>query len=128
MGEVFDTKATAEQLLQDHYLAYPDMDASPTKVFLMSNRDSYSRHFDMAFAVRPEFELYDLKSDPDQVRNVAADSGYAKVLGELTDRLMNELRGNGDPRVIGDGSAFDKKPFVDPGFVPTPKKKKVLTF
>jgi N-sulfoglucosamine sulfohydrolase len=128
MGEVFDTKATAEQLLQDHYLAYPDMDASPTKVFLMSNRDSYSRHFDMAFAVRPEFELYDLKSDPDQVRNVAADSGYAKVLRELTDRLMNELRDTGDPRVIGEGSAFDQKPFVDPAFVPTPKKKKVLTF
>jgi N-sulfoglucosamine sulfohydrolase len=128
MGEVFDAKATVEQLLQDHNLAYPDMDASPTKVFLMTHRDSYSKHFDIAFAVRPEFELYDLKSDPDQVRNVATDSGHAKVLRELTDRLMNELRDTGDPRVIGDGSAFDKKPFVDPDFVPTPKKKKVLTF
>jgi len=93
-----------------------------------TNRDSYSKHFDMAFAVRPEFELYDLKSDPDQVRNVAADSTYARILRELTDRMMNQLRDTGDPRVIGDGTTFDQIPFVDPDFVPTPKKKKVLTF
>lgn len=128
MGEVFDREATAEQLLQDHYLAYPDMDASPTKVFLMAHRDSYSKHFDLAFSARPEFELYDLKSDPDQVRNVAADSGYARVLRELTDRMMNELRATGDPRVTGDGSAFDQKPFVEPGFVPPSRNKKVLSF
>lgn len=92
MGEVFQSEATAEQLLQDHYLAYPDMDASPTKVFLMTNRDAYPKHFDFAFSVRPEFELYDLKSDPDQVKNVAADPDYSMVLRNLTDRMMNELR------------------------------------
>ena len=128
MGEVFNREATAEQLLQDHYLAYPDMDASPTKVFLMTHRDAYSEYFDIAFTARPEFELYDLKSDPDQMTNVAANSDYAKVLRELTDRMMNELRDTGDPRVIGDGNAFDQKPFVHPDFVPTPKKKNVLTF
>lgn len=128
MGEVFDSEATAEQLLQDHYLAYPDMDASPTKIFLMTNRDSYSKHFDLAFSSRPEFELYDLKIDPDQVRNVAADSGYAKVLRELTDRMMRELRDTGDPRIMGDGSAFDQKPFVEPGFDPPLRNKKILTF
>ncbi|TWU04775.1 hypothetical protein [Stieleria varia] len=63
-----------------------------------------------------------------QVRNVAADSGYAKVLRELTDRMMRELRDTGDPRVLGDGSAFDQKPFVDPGFVPPSRNKKILTF
>ncbi len=128
MGDVYNREATAEQLLQDHYLAYPDMDASPTKVFLMTNRDTYSRYFDIAFSVRPEFELYDLKNDPDQVKNVAADPKYSKVLRDLTDRMMNELRETGDPRVIGDGSTFDRKPFVDPTFVPPPKKKKVLNF
>ncbi|WP_197441462.1 sulfatase family protein [Thalassoglobus neptunius] len=128
MGDVYDSDATSEQLLQNHYLAYPDMDASPTKTFLMTNRNSYSKHFDIAFAVRPEFELYDLKSDPDQVKNVAADPDYAMVLRELTDRMMNELRETGDPRVSGDGSTFDRKPFVDPTFVPPPKKKNALKF
>lgn len=128
MGDVFESEATPEQLLQDHYVAYPDMDASPTKVFLMTNRDSYPNHFDIAFSVRPEFELYDLRSDPDQVNNVVPDSEYAKVLRELTLRMMAELRETGDPRVIGDGSTFDRKPFVDPTFVPPPKKKKALKF
>ena len=129
MGDVFESEATSGQLLQDHYLAYPDMDASPTKVFLMTNRDAHPRHFDIAFSARPEFELYDLKNDPDQVRNVAGDPNCAKVLQKLTDHLMNELRETGDPRVIGDGMTFDRKPFVDPEFVPPPKKKKkVLNF
>ncbi|MEW4486655.1 sulfatase [Thalassoglobus sp. JC818] len=122
MGDVFDSGASAEQHLQNHNLAYPDMDASPTKVFLMTNSDSYPELFDIAFTIRPEFELYDLKRDPDQVVNVADDPEYAQTLQILTDRLMNELRQTGDPRVIGDGSTFDRKPFVDPSFVPPPKK------
>lgn len=128
MGDVFKSEATAEQLLQDHYLAYPDMDGSPTKVFLMTNRDTYPKYFDIAFSARPEVELYDLKRDPDQVDNVAADPDYADVLRKLTDRMMNELRETGDPRVIGDGATFDRKPFVDPAFVPLPRKKKALKF
>lgn len=128
MGDIFESEATPEQLLEDHNLAYPDMDASPTKVLLMTNRDSYSKYFDIAFSVRSEFELYDLKSDPDQVNNVAAESRYANVLQELTHRMMTELRATRDPRVIGDGSMFDRKPFVDPAFVPPPKKKKALKF
>ena len=126
MGDVFNRQATAEQLLKDHYLAYPDMDASPTKVFLMTNRDAYRKHFDTAFSVRPEFELYDLKSDPDQVRNVATKTAYSKVLRELTERMMKTLRETRDPRVIGDGSMFDRKPYVDPNFIPPPKRKKKL--
>ena len=94
----------------------------------MANRNSYSKYFDIAFSTRPEFELYDLKSDPDQVNNVAADPDYATTLRDLTDRMMTELRENGDPRVIGDGSTFDRKPFVDPAFVPPPKKKKAVKF
>ena len=123
MGDVYNTKATAEQLLQDHYSAYPDMDASPTKVLLMTNPDSYRKFFDIAFSVRPEFELYDLKQDPDQINNVATSPKYLDVLRELTDRLMTKLRETGDPRVMGDGSTFDRKPFVNPAFIPPPKKK-----
>lgn len=128
MGDVYNSKATTEQLLQNHYFAYPDMDASPTKVLLMTNPDSYRKFFDIAFSVRPEFELYDLKNDPDQINNVATSPQYSDVLRELTDRLMTELRETDDPRVMGDGSTFDRKPFVDPTFIPPPKNKKPLKF
>ena len=128
MGVVYKENASEAELLEDHYLAYPDMDGSPTKAFVMTHRDEYPQHFDFAFAARPEFELYDLEKDPDQIDNVAAEPEYADVLQELTDRLMRLLRETGDPRVIGDGTAFDRKPFVDPTFVPEPKKKKELNF
>lgn len=127
MGVVYDSGASAEELLENHYLAYPDMDGSPTKVFLMMHKDDYPKHFDYAFAPRPEFELYDLKTDPDQVRNLASDPGQAQTLKGLTTRMMTILRDTGDPRVIGDGKAFDRMPFVDPAQTPqkwSPKKLK----
>ena len=127
MGVVY-REASPEELLQDHYIAYPDMDASPTKVFLMTNKADHPQHWEFAFAPRPEFELYDLKRNPDQVRNIANNPEYEKVLATLNERMMRILKYTRDPRVIGDGDAFDKKPFVDPTFVTPPKKKKVLDF
>ena len=127
-GVVYDPKATAEDLLQNHYLAYPDMDASPTKVFLMTHKDSHRKYYDYAFAARPEFELYDLKHDPDQVNNVAANPKYSKALKTHTDRLMKILKETGDPRVVGGGKTFDEKPYVDPEYPPKKWTKKELKF
>jgi N-sulfoglucosamine sulfohydrolase len=128
MGVIYDSTASAEALFENHYLAYPDMDASPTKVFLMTNKDADAKYFDYAFAARPEFELYDLKRDPDQVENVASNPKYAKVLETLTKRLMKTLRETGDPRVVGDGKTFDEKPYVDPDYPAKPWTKKDLKF
>ena len=127
-GVVYDPDASPEDLLQNHYLAYPDMDASPTKVFLMTHRESHAECYDYAFAARPEFELYDLKNDPDQVDNVASDPAYATQLETLRYRLMRILEETGDPRVIGDGKTFDRMPFVDPDYPAKEWTKKVLNF
>lgn len=127
-GVVYDPDASAEDLLENHYLAYPDMDASPTKVFLMTHRDSHAKYYDYAFAARPEFELYDLKRDPDQVENVASNPEYGTQLQTLTYRLMRILEETGDPRVVGDGKTFDRKPFVDPEYPAKEWTKKELNF
>jgi len=34
-----------------------------------------------------EFELYDLKEDPLELRNLAGDAGYLKLRQEMADRL-----------------------------------------
>jgi len=95
--------------------AFADMDASPTKAWLVLRRDdpAWRWHFDLAFAKRPAEELYDLRKDPDQVRNVANDPAYATIKKELAERLLNELRRAADPRVTGDGLTFDRSPFTD---------------
>ena len=60
---------------------------------------------------RPGDELYDLKKDPDQMHNVAAAPAYSETLKKLSAQLMDELKRTGDPRVMGDGSTYDKPPF-----------------
>ncbi len=96
--------------------AFPDMDASPTKTWLIDHRNdvAWKWHYDLAFAKRPAEELYELKTDPDQVKNLAADPAFAAKKRELSERLLKLLRDANDPRVTGDGSTFDKPPFNDP--------------
>ncbi len=103
-----------EPLREDTYAAFADMDASPTKAWVVRNceRDPQQRRFfDFAFARRPAEELYDLRSDADQVMNIADDPQYADVKSDLAARLMEVLTETGDPRVTGDGSTFDKPPY-----------------
>jgi uncharacterized sulfatase len=92
------------------------MDGSPTKAWLIRNREDprWKWHFDHAFGPRPAEELYDLRRDPDQIRNVAADPAHAAAKAELAARLMRELTAAGDPRVTGDGLTFERPPFSGP--------------
>jgi uncharacterized sulfatase len=115
------------QLESNTFVAYGDMDASPTKAWLIEHRDDpkWKWHYDYAFAKRPAEELYDLKKDPDEIHNVAADPAYAKQKQELSSRLMKLLTDAGDPRVTGDGKTFDRPPFSDvPQDAPAKKGKK----
>ncbi len=93
--------------------AFGDLDASPTKAWIIVHRDDpgVNRYFDFAFGLRPAEELYDLKKDPHQMHNVADDRSYAGRRKELSNRLAKLLKSNNDPRVTGDGSTFDKPPF-----------------
>ncbi|MGI9178209.1 MAG: sulfatase family protein [Pirellulales bacterium] len=94
--------------------AFPDMDAGPTKAWLIrhGNEPEWRWLFDYAFAVRPAEELYDLRSDPDQVRNVAANPAHVatrRALASQLDRLLHEAA---DPRVAPVVS-FEEPPFTD---------------
>lgn len=96
------------------YAAFPDMDASPTKAWMIEHRSEQgvTPLFDLAFGKRPQDELYDLKSDPDQMKNLANDPAFAETLAKLSGQLMEELTRTGDPRVTGDGMTFDKPPYA----------------
>jgi uncharacterized sulfatase len=109
---VTDTNApTSEAIAGSTFATFADMDASPTKAWLISHRNEsqWRSYYQYAFGKRPAEELYDLRTDPDQVKNVADDPAYASTRRELSDRLMKILTDAGDPRLE---DAFDRPPFV----------------
>lgn len=114
------------ELERNTFVAFADMDASPTKAWLIAHRQQppWQSFYERAFAKRPAEELYDLRKDPDQVHNVADDPAYASQREELSRRLMAVLREAGDPRVVGDGQTFDRPPFTDPVAPPPGKAAK----
>ena len=107
--------------------AFADMDASPTKTWLITEgrqSPTYRKYFDAAFALRPAEELYDLNLDTDQTKNVADSPEYAAAKAALSDRLMQVLRSTGDPRVADGLSEFDRSPYTDAPEPPAREKKR----
>ncbi|MHC4324746.1 MAG: heparan N-sulfatase, partial [Planctomycetota bacterium] len=95
------------------FFGYADVDAAPTKSYMLKHRDDpkVRRLFDLAFGKRPAEELYDLAKDLDQLENVAGKGEYAQVKKNLAAALMAELKATKDPRVSGNGDAFDQYPY-----------------
>ena len=111
-----DKEPTAEEITETTRVTLPDEDAGPSKAWLVGNRNDpqWKPFFERAYAKRPREELYDLRTDPHQMTNVAGDSRYASVRQELERRLLNELTKTGDPRMIDDGRFFETPPMSGP--------------
>jgi uncharacterized sulfatase len=114
--EVSATDAPRYGALQDNtFVAFADMDASPTKAWLVTHRNDpeWKWYYDFAFAKRPAEELYDVRKDPDQVNNLAGDPASAEIKAQLSQRLLKTLTDAKDPRVIEQPPRFEKSPFTD---------------
>jgi N-sulfoglucosamine sulfohydrolase len=111
-----DNPPTVKEMTQTTFVTFPDEDAGPAKAWLVSQRDNdqWMPLFQMAYGKRPREELYDLKSDPHQVKNVATDPAYQSIRAELNERLMRELTNTADPRVIDGGKFFETPPMSGP--------------
>jgi N-sulfoglucosamine sulfohydrolase len=110
------SRATAESGALEHntYAGFADMDASPTKAWIVAHREDpkWKWVYELAFGLRPAEELYDLRKDPDLIKNVAADPAYAATKTKMAAQLMKTLTDAKDPRVTGDGKTFDREPFT----------------
>jgi len=94
-----------------------DLDGGPTKAWLADNQNdpAYAKFIDLAIGLRPAEELYDLRCDPDQMHNLAEDPEHQEVRKQMHDKLMKILNDTGDPRVVGEGDAFDGPPYLKVG-------------
>ncbi|MFM7129424.1 MAG: sulfatase [bacterium] len=76
------------------------------------------------YHIRPEFELYDLQNDPDELVNVAADARSADEFTKLKARLLDWMESHGDQRKV-----FGQPVRVGEKILPLPKtpaKKKAV--
>jgi len=88
---------------------YYDIDACPSKTFLWDNRNDpkIGPFFHLSVDKRPEWELFDAKTDPGNLHNLADDSQYNSQLSQLQKTMLDYLRKTGDPRVIDGGDIYE---------------------
>ena len=105
-------------------LTHPDEDAGPTKAWLVKMRDTpeWKAHYQWVYGPRPKYELYDLKADPHETKNLAADPSRASLKADLEKRLLAELTRTGDPRLIEEGTFFETPPLSGPLINPKPTR------
>ena len=94
---------------------YLDVDGSPTKteVLLARNNPAAKACWDACFGIRGAEELYDLRSDPDCLSNLAGQEMSRPLQDSLQSQLFSELRAQQDPRVLGSGKIFDEYPHAN---------------
>jgi N-sulfoglucosamine sulfohydrolase len=61
---------------------------------------AYGKRTIKSLVHRPQFELYDLERDPDEIQNLSSDPAYRDVLNELQDKLKGFQRRTGDPWLL----------------------------
>lgn len=94
---------------------YLDTDGGATKtVCIQARKDAATKkYWQMSFGKRGGEELYDIKSDPDCVHNLAGAAEHADRKKALREQLLKELTEQADPRALGKGEVFDKYPYAD---------------
>lgn len=101
----------------DPETGYLNTDGSPTKTQILHMRrrdpaDTLLWH--LSFGKRPAEELYDLNKDPQCLHNLAAEASYDRIRSDLRNKLFDELKRQGDPRMGSDGDIFDRYLFHQP--------------
>jgi N-sulfoglucosamine sulfohydrolase len=94
--------------------AFTDIDGGPTKTLYLERRDDpkIKPFFDMACAKRPAEELYDIRKDPWQLKNVAGQPEYAEAKAGMRKLLDDWMTSTGDPRAKGETDFWDKCPYI----------------
>ncbi|MEM7371796.1 MAG: sulfatase [Bacteroidota bacterium] len=90
---------------------YGDIDDGASKQVMMKRSTDFPKLFEMSFGFRPQEELFDHRTDPFQLNNLADDPTYAKQKDELKAQLFDYLRATADPRMNGE-SPWDAYPYA----------------
>lgn len=102
-GEIYPMYGLDQKGVHHPEWAFTDVDAAPSKSYLIENYNNPEIHpfFKLAYTKRPEFELYNVNSDPYCLNNLSGKPEYKEIEHEMKIELMKELKKSADPRVTG---------------------------
>ena len=94
---------------------YLNTDGSPTKTEILNlKREGLNEdYWNLSFGKRPEETLYDIRKDPDCIENIAQNNKYSFVKDSLRKVLIEDLKINKDPRILGYGDLFDNYTYAE---------------
>ena len=99
---------------------YGDVDPSRTKAHILAHRNdpAMAKFVSLILKKRPAEELYDVRNDPDQLHNIAAQPAYAAALAQHRARVDQWMKDTADPRLDPNYDEFDKYPYYGGGLAP----------
>lgn len=89
------------EFISSNKTVHGDVDACPTKAFIVKNEKTMPDFYELNFGKRPAEELYDVRNDPGQIHNLAAKADHFDIKEDLSKRLTQYLKETQDPRVEG---------------------------
>jgi uncharacterized sulfatase len=91
---------------------YGDIDDSPSKQLLLADSSTHAFYIDRTLKKRGAEELYDLKTDPFQLHNVANQKRFQKQKKQLKIALEDWMIKTNDPRIKNPNSPlWDTYPY-----------------
>lgn len=92
---------------------YLNCDSSPTKSWLISHYGFpiLKEFWKMNLGKRPVEELYDLRTDPDCIQNLATEPSMGLIKLSLQQELVATLTAQGDRRMFGRGHEYEAYPY-----------------
>jgi N-sulfoglucosamine sulfohydrolase len=91
---------------------YLNCDGGATKSFILNQRRSglEKKYWKLCFGHRPSEEFYDIKNDPDCVKNLINDHSLKALAKRMEKEMEAKLLAEGDLRMLGFGSIYEKYP------------------
>jgi len=95
---------------------FADVDNGPTKRYILEHRNDpkIKPYFEAGFGKHPAEELFDVRTDPGCMKNLAASPSHAAVLKQLREQLDKTLLAQRDPRLLGKGDIWETYPRFSP--------------
>ncbi|SHG90522.1 sulfatase family protein [Flagellimonas flava] len=94
---------------------YLNCDGSITKTEILKSREDpkTSHYWNLSFGKRPEYELYNIRTDPECMYNLVNEPELLPTAERLKNLMVSELTKQTDPRILGNGEIFDNYKYAD---------------